>query len=362
MRQTAGGGEAAPSGGGAWLLRLIRVQEVGLVAVIVLMVAGLWLFSGTTSVRDRETGETVEINRFLNPDNLIQVATSASFIAIMAVGATAVIVSGGIDLSVGSIYALAAIAGAAALRWVSASWGDTGPPMPVAVGVGVGACCLVGAVCGAVNGAASVLLRVHPFIITLGGMAVYRGLAFVTTNGEPLGDFPAAYTTGAFRAEALGVNPVPLVLMLGVAAAGAWLFGWTVPGRWMYAIGGNETAARYAGVPVDRMKVALFAGGGLLAGLSAAQLLGYYGAASSADGQGYELKVIAASVVGGASLNGGRGSAVGAMLGAVVIQLIDNGIVCLKIDSNYTNIVIGLAIVLAVVVEQLKDRLLAGAR
>lgn len=357
------GAETGPPRGGRPLgaaRRVASAQEFGLIAVIVLMLIGLTTFSGSIERRDRGTGETYAVNKFLNKDNLIGVMTNASFIAIMAVGATGIIVMGGIDLSVGAIYALAAVVAAFALRGL----GATGPPWNegwAAIPVGVGVCCLVGGACGLINGVATVGLRVHPFIITLGAMAVYRGVAFVVTRGQSISQFPASYTTEGFRAQVWGISPTPMLLMIAVAVVGWFIFSRTVFGRRTFAIGGNETAARYAGVPVGRVKIMLFVIGGALAGLSASMLLGYFGSASSDAGTGYELRVIAAAVVGGASLSGGRGSAIGAMLGAVVIQLIDNGIVVLGIDSNYTNIVIGLAIVLAVVVDQAKFRLTGRA-
>lgn len=421
---------------------IVTAQESGLLLVIALMMTGLTLFSDPIPRRNLATREVTMVNRFLNKENLVGLAKDASFIAVIAVGMVGIIILGGIDLSVGSVYALAAVVGAAFLRH---NWA-TGPPavtlgesaaapvvllalaagalalgaglfraggqsaggastparakrltglgllllgvvgalVPagalvvalrsapysepaalsgwIAVPMGLLVCCAVGALCGAANGLATVGLRVHPFIITLGGLAVYRGLAFVITKGQSITGFPESYTVGAFKAKLFGVNPVPMIIMVVVAALGAFVLRQTVFGRRTYAVGGNETAARYAGVPVDAVKVAWFVIAGVLAGLSAAMMLGYYGSASSDAGNAYELKVIAAAVVGGASLSGGRGSAIGAMLGAIVIQLIDNGIVVLGIDQNYTQIIIGLAIVIAVVVDQAKHRFAAGAR
>lgn len=297
----------------------------------------------------------VMVNKFLNKENLVGVATVSSFIAIMAVGMSGIIISGGIDLSVGSIYALAAVAGAFAMQALG-----PGASLAVALPIGLLVCCGVGALCGAANGSVVVGLRVHPFIVTLGGMAIYRGLAFVTTQGQSIGDFPSALTLGFFKKTMGGVNPVPMIFMVVIAVAGAVVLRHTVFGRRTFAIGGNETAGRYAGIPVGRTKIMLFTIAGLLAGLAALMRLGYYGAVASDAGQGYELDVIAAAVVGGASLSGGRGSAFGAMLGAVVIQLIENGIVVLGIDSNYKLIIVGMAIVVAVVVDQAKQRLTAG--
>lgn len=301
----------------------------------------------------------LRVNRFFNKDNLIAVGTYASFIAIMAVGMTGIIVMGGIDLSVGAIYALAAVMGALTLKAAGSASPDISAWASVPLGVVV--CCAVGAACGFVNGSASVGLSVHPFIITLGGMAVYRGIAFVLSKGLSIGEFPASYA-GVVRSSLLGINPVPSLIMLLVGVVGAFVAARTVFGRQTFAIGGNETAARYAGIAVGRVKIQLFAIVGALAGLSAAIMLGYLGAGSSDAGNGYELNVIAAAVVGGASLSGGRGSALGAVLGAIIIQLINNGFDVLGIDSNYRQIVIGLAIVLAVVIDQTKHRLFAAGK
>lgn len=391
--------------------RVVAAQEFGLLAVIALMVLGLTVFSGATERRDRQplpagavaaeiepgaTGSSAEagvkvtyadgssrffaasdgyslllrgdtallqreytVSKFLNKDNLIGVATAASFIAVMAVAMAGIIILGGIDLSVGSIYALSAVLGAIALNAIGT--GAESMPVAVALPLGVLLCCAVGGACGFVNGAASVGLKVHPFIITLGGMAVYRGIAFVSTGGQSIGDLPESFRW-IWRAQVGGISPAPALLMLAVALAGWFIFTRTVFGRRVFAVGGNETAARYAGIPVGRVKILMFTISGALAGLSACMMLGYYGAASSDAGSGYELRVIAAAVVGGASLSGGRGSALGAMLGAIVIQLIDNGIIVLGVDSNYTNIVIGLAIVIAVVVDQTKQGFTARRR
>ncbi|MBX3357612.1 MAG: ABC transporter permease [Phycisphaeraceae bacterium] len=357
--------DSAGGNGRGFFRVVLGAQEFGLVVVIALMVLGLTFTSGSIERRDRETGETYQVNKFLNKDNLVGIAKDSSFIAVMAVGMAGVIIMGGIDLSVGSMYALAAVVGATVLKWLESSGGGGGGGGPgvsgwVAIPLGVAVCCGAGALCGVVNGLATVGLRVHPFIITLGGMAVYRGIAFVLTKGQSISEFPISYTTHGFKATLWGVNPVPMLVMVVVALCGAAVLTRTTFGRWTFAIGGNETAAKYAGVSVGAVKVALFTICGALAGLSAAMLLGYYGTAASNAGTGYELSVIAAAVVGGASLSGGRGSAIGAMLGALVIQLIDNGIVVLGIDSNYTNIVIGMAIVLAVVVDQTKHRLSGG--
>lgn len=326
------------------------------------MAIALTVFGGTKNVtridpetrqavRDPETGQVVrdEVNKFLDAQNLLQVANNASYIAVMAVGMTAIIALAGIDLSIGSIYALAAIMGAFAMRELERSAG-----LMVALPVGLGVCVFVGALAGAFNGAMIVGLRVHPFIITLGTMAIYRGLVFVLSRGQTVSGFPESVQKGFFKVSLGGVQPVPALIMIATTVAGWFVLSNTVLGRRVYAIGGNETAARYAGVPVGSIKIRVYTLCGGLAGLAACMYAGYYGAATSDAGTGYELRVIAAAVIGGASLSGGRGSALGAALGAIVIELINNGMIILAVDQSYNQIVMGAAIVIAVLVDQAK--------
>ena len=308
--------------------------------------------------QQRSLFEEEVANAFLNRGNLVLVARAASFFAIMAVGMTAVIILAGIDLSVGSIYGLSAIVGAMALTSL-----DPGASGFLAVPIALAVCVGVGALCGLANGAMTVGLRVHPFVITLGMMAALRGLTIVLPstffNSQSIGGFPASFTSGFFRFQIAGVQPVPIILMLLVAAGGWFVLARTVFGRRVFAIGGNETAARYAGIPVGRVKVIVYTIMGALAGLSACAAIGFFGAAETNAGNAYELQVIAATVIGGASLMGGRGSALGAVLGAVVIQLINNAMLILDVDQNYNQIVMGVAIIIAVVIDQTKQRLSA---
>lgn len=393
--------------------RVMLAQESGLVIVIAFMMLCLTLFGGTKNKTElfrpdpgtsvtlvpggftltsggrpmelkvadgwEQRGDFVRrdhvVNKFLDLENLVLVAKDASFIAIMAVGMTAIIVMGGIDLSVGSIYALAALLGAMALRSIQA--GHTGVAwlpltLPVAsepsasfalsLVVGLGVCCLVGAACGAVNGTLIVGLGVHPFIITLGTMTIIRGVVAVSTSGLSVSGVPQSFSSGFMKYEIGGVYPVPVIIMVIIAVIGAFVLRQMVIGRQTYAIGGNETAATYAGIPVGRVKIIAYTLMGLLAGLSASVYVGYLAAAAPDAGQGYELSVIAAAVIGGASLSGGRGTALGAVLGAILIQLINNAMIILQIDQNYNQIVMGAAIIVAVVLDQMKSRLSGGAR
>lgn len=327
--------------------RIVTSPESGLLLVVLLVTVTLTLLAGTHV--NRATGEVV--NNFWNSHTLIQTATDASFFAVMAIGATMVIISGGIDLSVGSIYALSGVVMALLLRAV----GPMGTVPTVALGLV--ACTGVGLLCGLLNGALVVGLRVHPFIITLGTMWMLRGVAFVATKAESiLVPQPLTTFTKASLGLGGGLYPVPMLAMVLTAMLGVLYLRRTVMGRHIFAFGGNLEASRFAGLALARIQIGVFAVCGLMAGVSAFLGAGFYGSASSGDAQGYELYVIAAAVVGGASLLGGKGSALGAMLGAVLIVLIRQSITTLRFDQNYEWIVIGCAIIIAVVVDQWSTR------
>ena len=330
---------------------LVGIQEIGLILVVVLLGAVLTAFGGKVRMvefRPNAAGENerviVEKNKFLNARNLTQLAKDTSFIAIMAVGATFVIIAGGIDLSVGATYALASV--------LSALVFSKGEDQVLA---GVLVCLGAATLCGLLNGGMIVLLKVHPFIITLGTMAIYRGIAFVVTQGQSVGGFPEPFRNFVRQEFSGGLSLVPLVVMVLVAVVGGIYLSRLAAGRRIYAVGGNELASRFSGIHVDRVKLSVFVISGLTAGIAALLALGYYGSASSGDGQGYELNVIAAAVVGGASLSGGKGSALGALLGALIIQMISTGIVILNIDQNYSQIIIGAVVILAVLFDQLNN-------
>ncbi len=297
-------------------------------------------------------------NRFLKKSNIFLLLKDASFFAIMAVGMTGVIILAGIDLSVGSIYAVSAIVGAMALSAL-----PEGAGWYISLPVGLLTCMTVGTLCGFANGAMTVGLRVHPFVITLGMMAVLRGLTIVIPqqfrDTQSIGGFPDSIMSGTIKAEIFGVYPVPVFVMIFVAIAGWFVLSRTVFGRRIYAIGGNETAAKYAGIPVGKVKILVYTITGALCGLSALLYLGYLGAGETNAGNAYELQVIAATVIGGASLMGGRGTAIGAVLGAIIIQLINNAMVIFEIDQSYNQIVMGAAIIIAVVIDQTKQRVQA---
>ena len=348
-------------------------QEGGLLVVVFVLGAFLTFFGGTVKMpvfEINEDGERrrvfiehpdgtrepamVEKNKFLNAQSLAQLAKDTSFVAVMAVGATIVIISGGIDLSVGAIYALSSVTAAIVLNKLGPSGASDMSPV-LAVTLGVLTCVGIGALCGLLNGGMIVALKVHPFIITLGTMAIFRGVAFVMTSGQSVGSFPELFRNLIRFETANGLSIVPLAVMLLVTVVGAIYLARMAAGRRVYAVGGNELASRYSGIRVERVKLGVFLLSGLTAGIAALLSIGYYGAATSGDGEGYELNVIAAAVVGGASLSGGKGTALGALLGALIIQMISTGIVILGIDQNYSRIITGSVVIIAVVLDQLNQ-------
>ena len=347
-------------------LNFSKFPEGGLILVILVLGLLLTIFGGEverpkivtgadgqptrvmqTDANGQEVPVLVKLNKFFNAETLTQIAKDTSFFAIMAVGMTVVIITAGIDLSVGSVYALAAVAGAIYMN----QFGSDGSPWAACVGVLV--TIGVGVLCGFLNGMMTVGFNVHPFIITLGTMAIYRGIAFVSTNGQSIGDFPQSFRDFVRQGVIGDLSLVPLIVMILVCVVGGIFLARMTIGRRIYAIGGNETASRYSRIRVGRVKLLAYTISGLTAGIGAVLALGYYGAGSSGDGQGYELTVIAAAVVGGASLIGGKGSALGAVLGAVILQMISTGMIILGIPQNYSQIVTGAVVITAVLLDQL---------
>ncbi len=329
---------------------MLRAQQFGLIVVLLVLGTALTLAAGSHT--DPLSGKVV--NNFLNAHTLIQMATDASAFAIMGVGATLVIISGGIDLSVGAIYALAGVAMAMVLRAV-------GPLPPVAaVALGLSVCVLVSLACGLANGVMVIGLGVHPFIITLGSMWMLRGLAFVISHAESI-LVPPALTSVAKASMGMGtaLYPVPLLAMISVTVAGGVYLTRTVMGRHIFAVGGNPEASRFSGLNINRIKLGVFVLSGLAAGGAAFLGAAFYGSATSSDANGYELYVVASAVVGGASLTGGKGSALSAMLGALLIVMMRQAIRTLHLDQNYEWIIIGGAMIVAVVLDQRGTKLLA---
>lgn len=274
---------------------------------------------------------------FLTPSNLLTIVQQTSINAIIAVGMTFVIITAGIDLSVGSILAFAGVVMASALQ---ADW-----PVPVALLVGL----IVGSVCGLVNGALVTLGRLPPFIATLGMMSIARGGALMFTRGRPISGFD-----DGFRSLATGrilFAPAPTLIMLGVYAIAHLLLTRTRFGLYTYAIGGNEQATHLSGINVRFHKTLVYVLSGLTSGIAAVILTARLNSAQPIAGFTYELDAIAATVIGGTSLMGGQGTLVGTLIGALIMGVLKNGLNILNVSSFLQQVIIGSVIILAVLVD-----------
>ena len=274
---------------------------------------------------------------FLTVSNLLNVAQQTAINAIIAVGLTFVIISGGIDLSVGSLVAFSGV--------VLASLLQHAVPLPLALLAGLA----TGLACGLVNGLLITFGRLPPFIATLGMMSVARGGALLYTGGRPIAGFAED-----FRWLATGevwFVPAPVVLMVLVYALAHFVLQRTRFGRYAFAIGGNEEAALLSGVPVRFHKTAVYAASGLLSGLAAAVLTARLNSAQPIAGINYELDAIAAAVIGGTSLMGGQGSVAGTLIGALIMGVLRNGLNLLDVSSFVQQLVIGTVIILAVLMD-----------
>ncbi|WP_114285976.1 ribose ABC transporter permease [Candidatus Halocynthiibacter alkanivorans] len=278
---------------------------------------------------------------FLSVDNLLNILRQTSINAIIAVGMTYVILTAGIDLSVGSVLALA---GAVCASMISA---DT--PLLLAVV----ATLLIGGALGAANGVVVSLLGVQPFIATLVGMTILRGATLVYTGGRPIstGDFDVAESFYQIGGGYVGPIPVPVVVILLVFALFWVILNHTRFGRYVYAIGGNENVTRIAGIHVTRVKVLVYALSGMMAALAGMILTARLESAQPTAGIGYELDAIAAVVLGGTSLMGGRGTLVGTLIGALIIGVLNNALNLMDVSSYFQQIAKGSVILLAVVVD-----------
>ncbi len=280
---------------------------------------------------------------FLTVQNLSSVARQIAVINIISLGMTFIMISGGIDISVGSVMAFAGICGTMLLR-------SHGP-----LSVSILGAIVAGAAWGLVNSLIITVLRVSPFIATLGAMGAARGLTLVITNGMPVVNLPESFGWLG-DGNVLRVVPVPLAILTALAVLTGFLLKYTRMGRYAYAIGSNVEAARYAGIPVRRYLVVIYVFGGALSGLAGMIEASRLMTGQPTTGQGYELSVIAAVVIGGASLSGGEGTVTGTVAGAVLMGLISNGSNLLGISPFWQQVVIGSIIVLAVAVDELRKR------
>ncbi|WP_161884148.1 ABC transporter permease [Deinococcus alpinitundrae] len=300
-----------------------QLREAGILAILLL---GALIFSFT-------------VPSFFSVDNAISgIGLSAAINTIVAIGLTYVIITGGIDLSVGSTAALSAVIGADLMQ--------RGLPAILAVLAALA----VGAVAGLVNGLLVTRVQLAPFIVTLGTMTFYRGLALSYTNGQPILSLPDNFK------NVLGGNiagfPIPLLVALLLVGAFTLLLKFTKTGQYILAIGGNAEAVRLSGINTSRYITLTYVISGVLAAFAALVLIAQLGAAEPILGSGWELSAIAASVVGGTSLSGGKGNVVGALLGALLLSMLQNVLTLLGVQAFYQLLATGLIIIGAMVIDR----------
>ncbi len=281
---------------------------------------------------------------FLTMDNFLNVLRRSSVYGIIAIGMTFVIISAGIDLSVGSMLALCGMAGAAVMEAMGGA-NPQGASLVYGTIAGIG----VGVVCGFLNGVLITKLRLQPFIVTLGAMSFYRGIALVMRDGQPINIADYKYLG---EGSILAV-PVSIIIFAVITAAAIFILRYMKLGRYTYAIGSNREAAFHAGVNVDLNLICIYMFIGVLVGIASMIQVSRTVSAQPTAGLGTELDVIAAVVIGGASLAGGQGTIVGTIIGTLLISFLRNGCTLLGISTNAQLIVIGLIIVIAVSVDQL---------
>lgn len=319
--------------GGTRLRRIFQAQETGIFLVLLLMGAFLaW----------QTEGKFLDINR-----NLFNVLRAFSWIAISAFGETLVIITAGIDLSVGSTMALAGMFTALALT----SWG-----LPVVPGVIVGL--LTGAIIGLLNGLLISKAKLPPFIATLGLMSIARGICYGVAKGQPVRGLPKDFNfLGQYDLPVFGFGvPLPVIVMFVLAIIMSLFLTRTVWGYRIYALGGNEQAAGLSGINTGRIKILVYTLCGLLSGLGGLLMTARLGVAAPTAALGYELDVIAAVVIGGTSLVGGEGTILGVLIGAAIMQVLRNGLVLLGFDPYWQPAAIGLVIIVAITLDQLRKR------
>ena len=308
-----------------------QVDEIGVIGALVVLIVLLAFLVPET---------------FLTAQNFINVSRQASYVAIMAVGMVFVIAMGDIDLSVGSIWMLSSVMMAIALREGYSIW------------IAVAVCLLVATACGLLNGALSVALRIPTIIVTLGTLSLFRGLGLVVTNATPV----SGYELKTWFFEWIGGRDpifgvwISVWVALLVGVVGWVLFNRTAFGRRVQAIGSNQQAARFSGIRIARTRVTVMTLMGFIVGIAAVVALAFNRNGSPTVGVGTELSVIAATIIGGTALSGGSGSVLGAILGALIIALIQNGLALLAVPPAWSTAVTGIVIIVAVTLDYLIKR------
>lgn len=293
---------------------------------------------------------------FVSQRNIFNVLRQVSIYGLLAVGMTFVILTGGIDLSVGSVLAFAGLVAASVEKGGRGllSVGAAGEAAGYGVPAALAAALAVGLLAGLLQGVTISRLKVPPFIVTLGGMSAFRGAALLWSGGQPISAFRDEYKV--LGQGFIGPVPIPVIIFLGCALVGFIVLQYTRYGRRIYAVGGNPEAARLSGLNTTGLLTSVYVISGLCAGFSGFLLSSRLNSAEQVAGVGYELTVIAGVVIGGTSLFGGEGSIFGTVVGILLIGVLSNGLTLLNVNPYYQQIVVGLIIVLAVFFDQLIKR------
>ncbi|MFQ5858743.1 MAG: ABC transporter permease [Anaerolineae bacterium] len=319
------------------LAAVLARQEIGLIVVLLLLGGFLALRTDT----------------FLTTRNIFNVLLFFSWIAISAFGQTMVILTGGIDLSVGSTMALTGFAAA----WLLTNLTDA-LPLGVLVTLAIAGGLVTGVLVGLANGLLITRFRLPPFIATLGTLSIARGITFGVTGGWPVRNLPKSFNQIGQSNVPLGSweVPLPVLIMLAMAVLTAIFLSETVTGRHIYAVGGNEEAARVSGASPARIKMLVYLSCGVLTGLAGLIMTARLGVAAPDAARGYELDIIAAAVIGGTSLFGGEGTILGTLIGAAIMQVLRNGLVLMGFPAYWQPAAIGAVIILAVMLDQWRKR------
>ncbi|HEX7548023.1 MAG TPA: ABC transporter permease [Candidatus Methylomirabilis sp.] len=328
MEQGLGGqlAEEKTGAGEAGGRKSLAIGELGALTGLVLLCAAISLLSPY----------------FLTPTNLLNILQQISIVSIISVGMTFVILSGGIDLSVGSIVAFTGLIMALLMK-------ETGLSLWVIIPAGL-AC---GSLMGLLNGLLVSQLKLPPFIATLGMMSIARGAAYTISGGSPIFSLPQPFLDISGR---VGIVPIPAIIMIAIFAAGGYVLKYTKLGRYTYAIGGNETASVLSGIDVKAYKTVIYTLSGLFCALSAVLLTAKLDSAVPVAADGYELDAIAAVVIGGTSMLGGEGRLSGTLIGSLIIGVVNNGLNLLTVPQGPQRMVKGSIIILAVCVDLLRKR------
>ncbi len=310
------------------LKSLTGYRELGVIAALAILVV---VFSFSSEI-------------FFTGNNLLNITRQISVNALIAIGMTFVIITGGIDLSVGSVISFVGIITASMMK-------DYNISVLGAVVIGI----LIGAVTGLINGVFVSFLNMPAFITTMGTMTILRGLGFIYTQGYPIYDLGKEFKL--IGQGYIWIFPTPAIILLIVAVVAYFLLRKTVFGRHIYAIGGNPEASKFAGIKVRMVNVSVYVISGITAGIAAVVQASRIGSGLPTIGSGFELDAIAAVVIGGAAMTGGSGTILGTILGSIILGVLSNGLSLLDVDSYVMQVISGLVVILAVLIDQIRSRM-----